>query len=97
MDIVDKILGAVDRVKGAVATVKDALGVSSLSDSIEKSRNAIDRRLEATSSIMALARADQAKITVDIKNAPRGTTVTTDPRSTANVDYSVGHQMGLAP
>jgi hypothetical protein len=35
-----------------------------------------------------------AKITVDFANAPRGTRVRTDPSSTADVDLSVGYQMG---
>jgi hypothetical protein len=35
-----------------------------------------------------------AKITVDFANAPRGTRVRTDPKSTADVDLSVGYQMG---
>lgn len=35
----------------------------------------------------------QAKIAIDIGNAPRGTRVSTDPQSTADVDLSVGYQM----
>lgn len=34
-----------------------------------------------------------AKVTVDFANAPRGTRVTADPQSTAEVDLSVGYQM----
>jgi hypothetical protein len=39
----------------------------------------------------------RAQVTVDFANAPRGTRVKTDPQSTADVDLSVGYQMGLAP
>jgi hypothetical protein len=35
-----------------------------------------------------------AKVTIDIANAPKGTRVRTDPKSTADVDLSVGYQMG---
>lgn len=35
----------------------------------------------------------QAKITIDIKGAPKGTRATLDPGNTADVDLSVGHQM----
>ncbi len=35
----------------------------------------------------------EAKVVVDFKNAPKGTRVTTDPKSTADVDLSVGYQM----
>jgi hypothetical protein len=40
------------------------------------------------------AAADQAKITIDIKNAPAGTRVSTDPKSTADVDLLVGYALG---
>lgn len=40
------------------------------------------------------SREAQAHITIDIANAPPGTRVKTDPRSTAEVDLSVGYQMG---
>lgn len=42
-------------------------------------------------------RPTEAKVTVDFANAPRGTRVRTDPQSTADVDLSVGYQMGSAP
>ena len=35
----------------------------------------------------------EAKVTVDFLNVPRGTRVKTDPKSTADVDLSVGYQM----
>jgi hypothetical protein len=35
----------------------------------------------------------EAKVTVDFANAPRGTRVTTDPQSTADVDYNLGFSM----
>ncbi len=39
--------------------------------------------------------ATEARIKVDFKNAPKGMRVTTDPKSTADVDLSVGYQMVL--
>lgn len=44
-----------------------------------------------------IAANNQAKITVDFQNAPRGTRATTDPRSSADVDLSMGYQLGFAP
>lgn len=41
----------------------------------------------------AVAGQQQAKVTIDIKGAPPGTRATLDPRSTADVDLSVGHYM----
>ncbi|MGN6105103.1 MAG: hypothetical protein ACTHU0_08365 [Kofleriaceae bacterium] len=43
------------------------------------------------------AGSSEARVTIDIANAPRGTRVTTDPQSTADVDMTVGYQMGFAP
>lgn len=44
------------------------------------------------------AQQQQAKISIDLNNAPRGTRVKTDPKSTAAVDLSVGYQMlGIFP
>lgn len=37
----------------------------------------------------------EARVKIDLANAPRGTRVTTDPASTAEVDLSVGYQMVL--
>ncbi len=42
-------------------------------------------------------RADKAQVTIDIKGAPAGTRVTTDPKSTADVETNVGYQMGYLP
>lgn len=40
----------------------------------------------------------EARIMVDFMNAPRGTRVTADPRNTADVDLTVGHQLaGFGP
>jgi hypothetical protein len=38
-----------------------------------------------------------AKITVDFTNAPKGMRATTDPKNTADVDLTVGHQLSFAP
>lgn len=43
------------------------------------------------------ARQTSAKITLDIANAPPGSRVRTDPRSTADVDLSVGYQVWGTP
>ncbi len=36
---------------------------------------------------------DQAKVTIEIPNAPKGTRASVDPKSTADVDLSVGHNL----
>jgi phage-related protein len=84
--IVEKVTGAVDAVTGAVGSVADFLdpfgggGVS-----LDQVTNQV---LNATR-----APASEARVTVDFANAPRGTRVAADPRSSADVDFSVGYQM----
>lgn len=39
----------------------------------------------------------EARVKIEIANAPRGTRVTTDPGNTADVHTSVGYQMGFDP
>jgi hypothetical protein len=41
----------------------------------------------------AEAKKSEAKVTIDITGAPRGTRVNADPKSTADVDLSVGYQL----
>lgn len=50
--------------------------------------------LEELARTVATAKQTEAKVTIDIPSAPRGTRVKTDPQSTADVDLSVGYQMG---
>lgn len=45
---------------------------------------------------MPATKPSEAKVTLDIKNAPPGSRVTTDPKSTADVDLLVGYQMAGA-
>jgi len=45
----------------------------------------------------AVAAPSEARVKVDFANAPKGTRITTDPRSTTDVDLSVGYQMVVAP
>jgi hypothetical protein len=47
--------------------------------------------------VLAAAQPQKAQVTVDFKNAPRGTRVNADPANTANVDVSVGYQTGAIP
>jgi len=47
--------------------------------------------------VLASAAPQKAQVTVDFRNAPRGTRVNADPASTANVDVSVGYQTGAIP
>jgi hypothetical protein len=47
--------------------------------------------------VLAAAQPQKAQVTVDFKNAPRGTRVNADPANTANVDVSVGYQTGPIP
>jgi len=45
--------------------------------------------------LMMQAAQGEARVKVDFANAPKGTRVTTDPRSTTDVDLSVGYQVGF--
>ncbi|HET7500655.1 MAG TPA: hypothetical protein VFK02_06610 [Kofleriaceae bacterium] len=104
--IVDKVVGAVGSVKDAVGSAIDFLnpfsdsGTGSLGDSIAAFTAAPQRTIDPgtlRAAAGAAGRPGEAKVVVDFANAPRGTRVTADPRSTADVDLSVGYQMGFAP
>jgi hypothetical protein len=100
--IVDKVVGAVDTVKDAVRDVTDFLGLTEESKLIEvgggagggKTLGAVDA---ARAAATGRAGRTDAHVTVDFANAPKGTRVTADPRSTADVDMTVGYQMGAIP
>lgn len=102
--IVDKIGNAVGKVVGAVGKVSNFAGrVRSMfksdiaSDRLGKNPDWVQKALAKNDLTAragaAVTPAQQAKITVDFANAPKGTRVQTDPRSTADVDMSVGYQM----
>lgn len=98
--------GIVDKVKSAVDFVSDAIdsinpfsgGGSSMFDMANRMMNpnapTTSDVLAQTMGTIGAARgqATQAKVTVDFANAPRGTRVSADPKSTADVDVSVGYQ-----
>lgn len=85
--IVDKVLGAVDRVRDGAAWLRDHIPF--LGDD--------DQPLAAVAqqAVSASARGGmtEARVAVDFANAPRGMRAAVDPRSTAAVDLSVGHNM----
>lgn len=93
--IVGKIVEAVDYVTNKVkefvsgteegrANMLDAFGGGGLTP--EQRAAFIKGSVGGTSS-------SEAKVTVDFANAPRGTSVRADPKSTADVDLSVGYQL----
>ncbi len=94
------IKGIVDQVVAAVDWVSDKVGFvsKSLHDVVAEQHQLQKGGGENwVQSAIATARgtssSSEAKVTVDFANAPRGTRVTTDPRSTADVDTSLGIQM----
>lgn len=103
--IVGKIVDAVNKVIAFAKKVKD-LAAATQAPVIEVARERLReeaRRRDlgiGEKEFQALRRSERAaeqsaKIVVDFSNAPRGTRVQTDPSSTADVNTSVGYQMGL--
>lgn len=93
--IVDKIVGAVDKVLGAANAVGNAIGGSILPPEF-RAQLGLDQKNDLSGLLAAgrgAASSTQAKVTIDIANAPRGTRVNADPKSTADVDLSVGYQL----
>jgi hypothetical protein len=97
----DFIMGIVDKVVDAVNTVKDAIGTvfesSSIADEAlarakgeRPASEVIGRTVQNMSAIRA---SSEAKVTIELPNAPRGTRANIDPRSTADVSTNVGNQM----
>lgn len=94
--IIDKVKGAVDFVVDAVDTINPFSGPSVFKTAqtqltgtpVSDVTAQVIRNLDAVR-----AQATQAKVTVDFANAPRGTRVSADPKSTADVDLSVGYQL----
>lgn len=100
--IVDKVVWAVDKVKGAASAVADFLGLG------DEEVNAIPGvarvnfgggtrpSLGVTAPGGGAGSAPaETRIKVDFANAPKGMRVATDPRSSGDVDTSVGYQMAL--
>lgn len=93
--IVDKVAGAVDTVVGGI----DAIGGFFRGDEqLDLTKIAGAAGLDVSGQAQAAlaagrASSQEARVTVDFANAPRGTRVQADPQSTASVDLSVGYQM----
>ena len=87
--IVDKVSWVIDKIKflakytpiGIIAGIGDDSQPTISTDAINAAAGGGGRSTEA-------------KVTVDFANAPKGTRVAADPQSTADVDLSVGYQMG---
>ena len=99
-----KITGAVDTVIGAVGSVADSVGsffgMAEDEDAPGAGGGGRPSLLPPPQSFPRLfaptpAPPAEARVTVDFANAPRGTRVSQDSGSTADVDLSVGYQMGL--
>lgn len=58
---------------------------------------AITQGFQGAAAAAAPAPAPEAKITVDFKNAPKGTRVAAGPDDDVDVDFTVGYQMGGMP
>lgn len=99
--IVDKIVGAVDTVKKALDAISGgAGGKQEVFGGISDVGFGGTRQLLGVQSPGAVAAGGpktlgEARIQVDFANAPKGTRISADPKSTADVDLSVGYQMGL--
>ncbi|HVJ29757.1 MAG TPA: hypothetical protein VNA66_05550 [Gammaproteobacteria bacterium] len=92
--IIDKVVGAVDTVKGAVSDVIDFVNPFSSDDDYKGVTPVSDVTNKIIADLQAKQQAAAARVSVDFANAPRGTRVSTDPKSTADIDLSVGYQMG---
>jgi hypothetical protein len=92
--IVDKVTDAVDFVVNGAHKIADAVGLGDgvVSDAFMNAKGASASAIAAD--MQARQQAAQAQVTVKFDNAPKGTRVDTAPSSTANVDLSVGYQMG---
>lgn len=102
--ISDNIMGVVDSALGAARSVGDSVGsFLGIGDDDEGARAGLPagRPTLLTGGTMERLAAPQApppgeaKVTVEFANMPRGARVAQDARNTADVDLSVGYQMGL--
>lgn len=93
-EIVDNVVGAVTTVTDAISSVVDF--VNPFSDDSAGGMTAPNVASQAVEALNAARTQAEARVSVDFANAPRGTRVAADPRSTATVDLSVGYQMGAA-
>jgi len=91
--IIDKINGAVRAVENAVSSVIDFLNpFSDDGPSIDATRTINTQTVNAA---VGAGRQSEAKIKIELGNAPRGTRVNADPQNTTDVDLQVGYQMGF--
>lgn len=91
--IVDKVVWAVDKVASGASWIKKHVGGGAL---IDMAREAAEGPQAEAPDLFAQGpggQSTEARVIVDITGAPRGTRVTTDPNSTANVDTSLGLNM----
>lgn len=101
-DIVDKVADAVNTVisgagrLGGMGAIRDVVEQEQSRDWVQGSISAAqggDFTQQAIRAARLGVSSSEAKVTVDIANAPRGTRVTTDPKSTADVATKVGYQL----
>jgi phage-related protein len=92
--IVDKVVGAVRAVKNAASSVIDFLNpFSDDSGSATPATGGTISQATLNAAAGAGRQSTEARVKVDFANAPRGTRVTADPQSSADVDLSVGYNM----
>jgi phage-related minor tail protein len=95
-EIVDKVVGAVQTIKDAIGKVFEEAGVVDhmvrgkplpAPDLSGRSRSIMGGLIDGART------KSEAHVKIDIAGAPRGTRVSTDPKSTADVDTSLGLQL----
>ncbi len=93
--IVDAVVGAVKTVVDAIGSITKSIDVEGIRAKLVADKQAADLTARAQGVVAAQAGSTEARVKIDIGNAPRGTRANTDPQSTADVDLSVGYQMGF--
>lgn len=80
---------------GGIAAPKGGGILAGVNKDLEESRKEILGLGVGGFTVGGPAAPAEAKIKIDIAGAPKGTRVTTDPRSTADVDLNVGYNLGF--
>ncbi len=95
--IVDAIVGAVETVVNAVGALTEGVGIERIKElqAQQSAKPAPDPFAQAAQSLQAVRSSSEARVTLDFNNLPRSATVRTDPKNTADVDLSVGYQLGV--
>ncbi len=92
--IVDAIIGAVDTITNALGSIAGGHSYEELTERLRRRQEGPPLDVGAVAESHRRDRAAaQAHVKIDFANAPKGTRVAADPRSTADVDFSVGYQM----